>query len=68
MSGSSDVMKSIKSIDRDIGHESSVRVYLAKRSRIYRIESAIRHGQCHVCPFDDRGRAGRFSSGFCRYA
>ena len=33
-------MISIKSIDRHIGHESSVGVYLAKRSRIYRIESA----------------------------
>ena len=37
---SSGVMISIKSIDRHIGHESSVGVYLAKRSRIYRIESA----------------------------
>ena len=33
-------MISIKSIDVYIGHESSVGVYLAKRSRIYRIESA----------------------------
>ena len=65
---SSGVMISIKSIDRNIGHESSVGVCIAKRSRIYRIESAIRHGQRHVCPFDCRGRAGRFSSGVCRYA
>ena len=42
---SSGVMISIKSIDRDIGHESSVGVCYAKRSRIYRIESAIRHGR-----------------------
>ena len=63
-------MISIKSIDVHIGHESSlaVGVYFAKRSQIYRIESAIRHGQRHVCPFDDRGRAGRFSSGLCLYA
>ena len=61
-------MISINSIDVHIGHESSVGVYLAKRSRIYRIESAIRHGQRHVCPFDYRGRVGRFSSGLCRYA
>ena len=40
----SGVMKCIKSIDRDIGHESSVGVYFAKRLRIYRIESAICHG------------------------
>ena len=33
-------MISIKSIDRHIGHESSVGVCIAKRSRIYRIESA----------------------------
>ena len=52
---SSGVMISIKSIDVHIGHESSVGVCFAKRSRIYRIESAIRHGQRHVCPFDDRG-------------
>ena len=32
-------MISINSIDVHIGHESSVGVYLAKRSRIYRIES-----------------------------
>ena len=37
---SSGVMISINSIDVHIGHESSVGVYLAKRSRIYRIESA----------------------------
>ena len=37
---SSGVMISINSIDAHIGHESSVGVYLAKRSRIYRIESA----------------------------
>ena len=30
----------IKSIDRHIGHESSVGVCIAKRSRIYSIESA----------------------------
>ena len=41
---SSGVMISIKSIDVHIGHESSVGVYLAKRSQIYRIESATRHG------------------------
>ena len=41
---SSGVMISIKSIDVHIGHESSVGVCLAKRSRIYRIESARRHG------------------------
>ena len=41
---SSGVIISIKSIDVHIGHESSVGVYLAKRSRIYRIESATRHG------------------------
>ena len=41
---SSGVMISIKSIDRHIGHESSVGVCFAKRSRIYRIESSIRHG------------------------
>ena len=41
---SSGVMQSIKSIDVHIGHESSVVVYFAKRLRIYRIESAIRHG------------------------
>ena len=41
---SSSVMISIKSIDVHIGHESSVGVYFAKKSRIYRIESAIRHG------------------------
>ena len=34
-------MISIKSIDRHIGHESSVGVCIAKRSRIYRIESAM---------------------------
>ena len=34
---SSGVMISINSIDVHIGHESSVGVYLAKRSRIYRI-------------------------------
>ena len=61
-------MISIKSIDRHIGHESSVGVCIAKTLRIYRIESATRHGQRHVCPFNDRGRAGRFSSGVCRYA
>ena len=33
-------MISIKSIDVHIGHEGSVGVYLAKRSRIYPIESA----------------------------
>ena len=33
-------MISIKSIGLHIGHESSVGVYLAKRSRIYRIELA----------------------------
>ena len=33
-------MISIKSIDVHIGHDSSVGVCLAKRSRIYRIESA----------------------------
>ena len=33
-------MISIKSIDVHIGHESSVEVCFAKRSRIYRIESA----------------------------
>ena len=33
-------MISINSIDVHIGHESSVGVCLAKRSRIYRIESA----------------------------
>ena len=44
-------MISIISIDVHISHESSVGVYLAKRSRIYQIESAIRHGQRHVCPF-----------------
>ena len=65
---SSGVIISIKSIDVHIGHESSVGVYFAKRSRIYRIESARRHGKRHVCPFNDRGRAGRFSSVFCRYA
>ena len=32
-------MISIKSIDVHIGHEGRVGVYLAKRSRIYRIES-----------------------------
>ena len=37
---SSGVMISIKSIDVHIGHESSVGVCLAKRSLIYRIESA----------------------------
>ena len=37
---SSGVMIGIKSIDVHIGHESSVGVYLAKRSRKYRIESA----------------------------
>ena len=68
MFGPSGVMISIKSIDGDIGHESSVGVCFAKRSRIYRIKSAISHGQRHVCPFDDRGRASRFSSGLCRYA
>ena len=64
---SSGVMISIKSIDLHIGHESSVGVCFAKRSRIYRI-GAGRHGGRHVCPFDDRGRTGRFSSGLCRYA
>ena len=33
-------MIGINSIDVHIGHESSVGVYLAKRSRLYRIESA----------------------------
>ena len=33
-------MISIKSIDVHIGHDSSVGVCLAKRSQIYRIESA----------------------------
>ena len=56
-------MIGINSIDVHIGHESSVGVYFAKR-----FESARRHGERHVCPFDDRGRAGRFSSGLCRYA
>ena len=37
---SSGVMISIKSIDVHIGHEGSVGVCFAKRSRIYRIESA----------------------------
>ena len=37
---SSGVMISINSIDVHIGHDSSVGVCLAKRSRIYRIESA----------------------------
>ena len=37
MFGLSDVMISIKSIDVHIGHESSVGVCFAKRSRIYRI-------------------------------
>ena len=40
---SSGVMISIKSIDEHIGHEGSVGVCLAKRSQIYRIESARRH-------------------------
>ena len=62
----SGVMKCIKSIDRHIGHESSVGV--CSRIDHEYIESAIRHGQRHVCPFDYRGRAGRFSSGLCRYA
>ena len=35
--GFSVVMKSIKLINMHIGHESSVRVCFAKRSRIYRI-------------------------------
>ena len=34
-------MISIKSIDVHIGHEGSVGVCFAKRSRIYRIESAM---------------------------
>ena len=38
---SSGVMISIKSIDVHIGHESSVGVCFAKRSRIYRIGSAM---------------------------
>ena len=37
---SSGVMISIKSIDVHIGHERSVGACIAKRSRIYRIESA----------------------------
>ena len=37
---SSGVMRSIKSIDVHIGHERSVGACIAKRSRIYRIESA----------------------------
>ena len=37
---SNGVMISIKSIDVHIGHERSVGVYFANRSRIYRIESA----------------------------
>ena len=61
--GLSGVMISIKSIDRHIGHESSV-----EDITNISIESAIRHGQRHVCPFNDRGRGGRFSSGLCRYA
>ena len=52
-------MISIKSIDRHIGHESSVGVCFAKRSRIYRIESAIRHGWRHDCPVNGRWRVGR---------
>ena len=36
---SSGVMIGTNSIDVHIGHESSVGVYLAKRSRIYRIEN-----------------------------
>ena len=52
-------MISIKSIDVHIGHESSVGVCLAKRLRIYRIKSAIRHGQRHVCPVNGRWRVGR---------
>ena len=65
---SSGVMISINSIDVHIGHEGSVGVCFAKRSRIYRIESATRHGQRHVRPVNGRWRAGRFSSGLCRYA
>ena len=65
---SSGVMTSIKSIGRHIGHDSSVGVCIGKRSRKYRIESAIRHGQGHVRPVNGRWRAGRFSSGLCRYA
>ena len=42
--GLSGVLISIKSIDRHIGHESSVGVCIAKTLRIYQIESAIRHG------------------------
>ena len=57
-------MISIKSIDRHIGHERSEGVCFATDHEY--IESAIR--QRHVCPFDCRGRAGRFSSGLCRYA
>ena len=41
---SSGVMIRIKSIDVHVGHESSVGVCFAKRSRKYRIESATRHG------------------------
>ena len=66
--GSSGVMISIKPIDRDIGHESSVGVCIAKRLLIYHIESARRHRYRHVCPLNGRWRAGWFSSGLCRYA
>ena len=65
---SSGVMLTLNSIDVHIGHEGSVGVCFAKRSRIYRIESATRHGQRHVRPVNGRWRAGRFSSGLCRYA
>ena len=55
----SGVMISIKSIGLHIGHESSVGVCFANRLRIYRIESATRHGSRHVRPVNGRWRVGR---------
>ena len=52
-------MISIKSIGLHIGHESSVGVCFANRLRIYRIESARRHGLRHVCLVNGRWRVGR---------
>ena len=58
-------MISIKSIDVHIGHERSVGVCLAKRSRIYRIESAMVSVMFVLLTI---GGASVGSSDSCRYA
>ena len=56
-------MISIKSIDRHIGHERSEGVCFATDYISHRIGNTR-----HVRPVNGRWRAGRFSSGLCRYA